>query len=112
MDNFKGQKRRVTRKGRKSLREESEVVSWRKRVVEHRQKRMLEDRGALPREDGENFLSSWLREDVEGNEEEKEKMNKEPKEEDNRIGKRDVVGAGEGVEIHSKKDLNGSFGLS
>ena len=43
------------------------------------QKRMFEDRGALPREDGdllwecqatheENFLSSWLREGVEGKE--------------------------------------------
>ena len=43
-------------------------------------KGMLEDRGAFPREDGdllqeyhamheENFLSSWLREDVEGEEE-------------------------------------------
>ena len=52
--------------------------------MEHREKkRMLEDRGALPREDGdllaechamheENFLSSWLREDVAGQEEERE----------------------------------------
>ena len=45
-------------------------------------KRMLEDRGAVPRQDvdllsenqamhAENFLSSWLREDVEGKNEEK-----------------------------------------
>ena len=45
---------------------------------------MLEDRGALPREDGdllpeyhamheENFLSSWLREDVAGKEKRRER---------------------------------------
>ena len=45
-------------------------------------KRMLEDSGAVPRQDvdllsenqamhAENFLSSWLREDVEGKNEEK-----------------------------------------
>ena len=49
-------------------------------------------RGALPREDGDllreyqaihedNFLSSWLREDVEGKEEKKERLNKEAEEE-------------------------------
>ena len=51
-------------------------------------KRMLEDRGALPREHGDflrenqamhadNFLSSWLQEDVEGKEEENKKMSKD-----------------------------------
>ena len=49
-------------------------------------------RGALPREDGDllreyqaihedDFLSSWLREDVEGKEEKKERLNKEAEEE-------------------------------
>ena len=49
--------------------------------------RLLEDRGGLPREDGnrlreyrsmheENFLSSWLREDVEGRWREKERGSK------------------------------------
>ena len=58
------------------------------RIVEHRQKRMLEDRGALPKEDGdllreyqamheENFLSSWLREDMEREEEERKRLNEE-----------------------------------
>ena len=39
-------------------------------------KRMLEDREAVPREDVDllsDFLSSWLREDVKGKNEEKEK---------------------------------------
>ena len=55
-------------------------------------KRILEDRGALPKEDGdllrgfqamheENCLSSRLREDVEGEEEEKERLNEEAKQE-------------------------------
>ena len=59
---------------------------------------MLEDKGALPKEDGdllwedqtmheENFLSSWLLEDVEGGEEERE-MNKEAKAEESGSGKR------------------------
>ena len=61
---------------------------------------MLEDRGAVPKEDGdllreyqamreENFLSSWLREDAEvrrgeGN------MNKEAKAEESKSGKRGI----------------------
>ena len=54
--------------------------------------KMLEDRGLLPKEEGdivrefkamheENFLSSWLREDVEGKEERKTKFNMETEEE-------------------------------
>ena len=61
--------------------------------------RILEDRGALPKEDGdllrgfqamheEHFLSSWLREDVEGKEEEKERLNEEAKQEGSKSGKR------------------------
>ena len=47
---------------------------------------MLEDRGCLPRKGGdvlreENFLGSWMREDVEGKEEERENVNKAAKEE-------------------------------
>ena len=73
-------------------------------------KRMLEDRGALPREDGDllreyhalhegYFLSSWLREDVEGKEEERERLNKEAKEEESKSGKTEVEGEREGAEI-------------
>ena len=63
------------------------------------EKRMLEDRGAVPKEDvdllreyqamqEEHFLSSWLREDVEGEEaEEVVKMNKDSKEEESKVGK-------------------------
>ena len=71
---------------------------------------MLEDRGALPSEDGdllpechamheENFLSSWLREDVAGKEEERERLNKEAKEEGRTNGKREEEGDRERVEI-------------
>ena len=54
------------------------VLSWlKKRLWNVAKKRMLEDRRVLPKEDGnqlreyeamheENFLISWLREDVEG----------------------------------------------
>ena len=60
--------------------------------------RMLEDRGALSREDGdlpreyqamheENFLSRWLREDVEGKGEEREKLNRKPKKRKENVGK-------------------------
>ena len=65
---------------------------------------MLEDRGALPREDGdlpreyqtmheEKFLSSWLWEDVEGKEQEKD-----AKQEESKSGKREVEG--ERVELN------------
>ena len=61
--------------------------------------RMLEDRGALPSEDGdllreyrvtheENVLSNWLREDAEGEQEEREMLNKDAKEEESKSGKR------------------------
>ena len=36
----------------------------------------------------ENFLSRWLREDVEGTEERKKKLNRETKEEEQKEGKR------------------------
>ena len=61
----------------------------------------LEDRGAFPEEDGhqlrkyramleENFLSSWLREDVEVRIAEMEKWNEEAKQEESKSGKREV----------------------
>ena len=71
-------------------------------------KRMLEDRGALPREDGdmlrqyqamheENFLGSWLRLDAEGKVEEMERLIKEAKEEESKSGKKEVEGGGERI---------------
>ena len=56
-----------------------------------------------------NFLSSWLREDVEGEEEERETMNKEAKEEESRNGKREVEGERERVEISSNRICMGCF---
>ena len=43
----------------------------------------------------EKFLSSWLRKDVEGTEEKREKMKEEAKEEENKSGKREVERRGE-----------------
>ena len=68
-------------------------------------KRMLEDRGASPKEEGdstrehkamheEHVLSSWLRRNVEGRAAQKETMKKEAKEEESNSGKR-VVDGGE-----------------
>ena len=73
-------------------------------------KGILEDRGALAREDGdlfrgfqamheENCLSSWLLEDVEGEEEERERLNEEAKKEGSKSGKRWVEGERKRVEI-------------
>ena len=90
---MKGEKERVTRRECKSLREEFEVGGFmaQKGLWNITKRRMLEDRVALPREDGdllreyqavheENFLSSWLRE--EGKELERERLNKKAKEEE------------------------------
>ena len=60
---------------------------------------MLEDRGVLPKEDGdqlrehkamheEKIRSSWLREDVEGTYEGRKNMNKEAKEEESKSGRK------------------------
>ena len=65
------------------------------------QRKMLEGRGDLPKEDGdqpreykavheENFLSSWPREDVEDTVEGRKNMNKEAREEESKSGKREV----------------------
>ena len=69
---IEGQKKKRTREACKSW-----EVSWRKTGLCITTKRMLDHRGAVPREDvdlpsenqamhEERFLSSWLREDVEG----------------------------------------------
>ena len=63
--------------------------------------RMLEDRGALPQEDGnqcreykgmheENFLSSWLREDVKEGQAEMQGWRKKAAEDENKNGKSEV----------------------
>ena len=73
-------------------------------------KRMLEYRGALPKEDGdlpreyqamheENFLSSWLREDMEREQEERKRLNEEAGREESNSGKREMEGERERVEI-------------
>ena len=62
--------------------------------------KMLQDRGALPEEEGdvvreykamheEHFLISWLREDVEGKKERRKKVDKETREEVNSKRKRE-----------------------
>ena len=80
--------RRVTRKECNRLREEF-WGGWchgsKKGLWILAKKRMLEDRGCLPRKDGdvlreENFFGSWMREDVEGKEE-RENVNKAAEEE-------------------------------
>ena len=91
-------------------------VSWcRKSYGTSPKRKMLEDRGVLPfRKDGdllrehpatheENFLSSWLRADVEGEEEDRERLNKAAKEEESKSGKREVEGERERVDISSKR---------
>ena len=76
-------------------------------------KKMVEDRGASPREDGalllehqamheDNFLSCWLREDVEGKEE-RESLNEEAKQEESKRGNSEE----ESIETGSEKDLHG-----
>ena len=51
----------------------------------------------------EHFLSSWLRKDVEGKREEREKMNKEAKEEECNSGKRNFVEKRKGGETASRE---------
>ena len=50
----------------------------------------------------EDFLSSWLREDVEGEVEEMERLNKEAKEEESVSGKREVGETGKGLRLAVK----------
>ena len=97
---IEGHKRRVTRKECKRLREEFEVggVMAQNGLWNIVKKRMLRDRGAVPKEDGdllreyqsiheENFPSIWLREDVEGKEEERKRLNEEAEREESKSGK-------------------------
>ena len=70
---------------------------------------MLEDRGVLPEEGGnqlqeyramreETFLSSWLREDVEGEKAEMERLKEEAQGEESKRGKRELEGERRRVE--------------
>ena len=72
--------------------------SWQRKVCGNSpEKNILQDRGALPKEGDlvreykampeENFLSSWLSEDVEGKEKRRRNVNKETREEVSRRGK-------------------------
>ena len=81
-----------------------------KRAKNFAKKRCLEDRGALPEEDGnqlrecramheENFLSSWPREDVEERKAEMERLNEEAKQEKSKSERIEVEREGERVEI-------------
>ena len=67
---------------------------------------MFEVRGALPEEDGNQFrefrstheekiLSSWLRQDVEGEKAEMKRLNEKAKQEESKSGKREVEREGE-----------------
>ena len=107
-----GQKRKVTRKECKILREEFEVGGFmaKKGLWYIAKKRMLEDRGALPKEDGnqlreyhamheEKFLGSWLRGDEEYKKAEMNKLSEEAKQAESKSGKREVEREGERVEI-------------
>ena len=88
-------KRRITWKEYSRLLNEFELKGG---VEESCKRERLQDRGALPREEGdvireysamheENFLSSWLREDLFGKEEGRKKEDKKIREEVKRMGK-------------------------
>ena len=74
------------------------------------EKRMLVDRGALPKEDAdltrdykamheEHFLSGWLRDDTQGKAEEVKEWNRKDQEEEAKGRKREVEEGGEWVAI-------------
>ena len=99
---IEGQKRRITWKEYRILSNDFEMGGSisQKSLWNVAREKMLQDRGALPKEEGDivreckamhgdNFLSSWLREDVEGTEERRKKMDKEAREEESRSGKRE-----------------------
>ena len=100
---IEGQKGRVTRKGCTRLRGRNlkwEACMAQKELWSIAEKKMLEDRRTWPKEDGhllrehqtthkETCLSSRLREDVEGEDEEREYVNKEAEEEESESGKRE-----------------------
>ena len=62
----------------------------RKKKLQHRGARCLREEGDIVREDKatheENFLSSWLREDVEGIEERRKNFEEKAREEESRSG--------------------------
>ena len=62
-------------------------------------KRLLREYQAMHEE---NFLNSWLREDVERKVEERERLNEEAKQEESKHGKREVEGEMERVEIERR----------
>ena len=49
-----------------------------------------------------NILNSWLRENAEGKEKERKRVNEEPKREESKSGKREVEGESERVEIRRR----------
>ena len=110
-------KRRVTRKECKRLREELEVRGFKaqKGLWNIAKKRCWKTEEPCPEKTEtcsvntkpcmheENFLSSWLREDVECEVEERERMDKEATVEESKSGKREVEGERERVETSSKR---------
>ena len=92
---MEGEKRRVTRKECKRQFEVAGFMARKKGLWSIAKNRMLEEILALTKEDGDsisecnamhehNFLSRWLREDVEGIPAEMERVSREGKEEDSR----------------------------
>ena len=102
---IEGQKRRITRKEYRKMWNEFETGGFmaQKGLWNAARKKMLQDRGTLPEEEGdiareckamheENFLNGWLREDVEGKgERRKDRVEKAREEEESRSGKRKVA---------------------
>ena len=99
---LKGKKKSHKERVQKAQGEKFEVVGFmaQKELWSIAEKKMLEDRRTLPKEDGyllreyqtmheETCLSSRLREDVEGKDEEWENVNKDATEEDSKSGKRE-----------------------
>ena len=97
---IQGQKRRITWKEYKRLLNSFELGGFmaQKHLRNVARENMLQDRGALPKEEGDivreykamhedNLLSTWLREDVDDTEERRKKTDKETREEESRSGK-------------------------
>ena len=83
------------------------------RTAEHRQEenarrqRRLREYHAMHEE---NFLSSWMREDVEGKEEERARLNEEAEQEESKRGKREVAVCPDS-EVDSVWECLGFFGV-
>ena len=114
---IEGQKRRITRKKQRRLWNEFETVGFvaRKGLSNVARERMLQDRGALPKEEGDvhedNFFCNWLREDLEGTEERRKDTEKKGREEESRSGKRKVKRRGENgdQEMECESDFHRCF---